>query len=171
MKKNRYLCVAVVMLALFWSGCGRDTRASVFELEQGKMDNSETVSSQDGAGSQMDQEEWRALLEEAVAALELNPVIQVTCSCTGETQVQQSSVEPSMALGAQDASEADGRVNINTADAAALETLNGIGETRAQAIIAYRESCGGFRTIEDIMQVDGIKEGVFNKIKDQISAG
>ena len=33
MKKNRYLCVAVVMLALFWSGCGRDTRASVFELE------------------------------------------------------------------------------------------------------------------------------------------
>ena len=76
-----------------------------------------------------------------------------------------------MALGAQDASEADGRVNINTADAAALETLNGIGETRAQAIIAYRESCGGFRTIEDIMQVDGIKEGVFNKIKDQISAG
>ena len=121
MKKNRYLCVAVVMLALFWSGCGSDTKASVFELEQGKTDDSETVSSQDGAGSQMDQEEWRALLEEAVASLELNPVIQVTCSCTGETQVQQSAVEPSMVLGAQDASEADGRVNINTADAAALD--------------------------------------------------
>ena len=70
MKKNRYLCVAVVMLALFWSGCGRDTKASVFELEQGKMDDSETVSSQNGAVSQMDQEEWRALLEEAVSSLE-----------------------------------------------------------------------------------------------------
>ena len=85
--------------------------------------------------------------------------------------MQQSAVEPAAVLGAQGASEDDGRVNINTADAAALETLNGIGETRAQAIIAYRESCGGFQTIEDIMQVDGIKEGVFNKIKDQISAG
>lgn len=170
MKKNMYLCAAVVMLSLLWSGCGNDAEASVFELTR-EGEETETVSSRDGGDSQMDQEEWKALLEGVLASLELNPVIQVTCSCTGETQVQQVAVEPVSVSGGQGASEADGRININTADAAALETLNGIGETRAQAIIAYRESCGGFQTIEEIMQVDGIKEGVFNKIKDQISAG
>ncbi len=65
----------------------------------------------------------------------------------------------------------DGKVNINTADVAALQTLNGIGESRAQAIISYRESFGAFQAIEDIMQVDGIKDGVFNKIRDAISVG
>lgn len=60
-------------------------------------------------------------------------------------------------------------VNINTADSAQLMTLSGIGQTRADAIIAYRESNGKFRKIEDIMKVSGIKEGAFNKIKDQIT--
>lgn len=53
----------------------------------------------------------------------------------------------------------DGLVDINTADAALLMTLPGIGQTRADAIVAYREQHGSFSTIEDIMKVDGIKEG------------
>ncbi len=59
-------------------------------------------------------------------------------------------------------------VNINTADAATLTTLPGIGESRAEAIVDYRESSGGFERIEDIMKVSGIKEGAFQKIKDKI---
>ncbi len=69
----------------------------------------------------------------------------------------------------QEASEADkGLVNINTADAALLCTLPGIGESRAADIIAYREKNGGFKSLEDIMQVPGIKTSVFEKICDKI---
>lgn len=65
----------------------------------------------------------------------------------------------------------DNRININTADEAQLTTLTGIGATRAQAIIAYREENGSFAVIEDIMNVQGIKEGTFAKIKDKIVVG
>ena len=65
----------------------------------------------------------------------------------------------------------DNRININTADEAQLTTLTGIGATRAQAIIAYREETGPFAAIEDIMNVQGIKEGTFAKIKDEIVVG
>lgn len=63
---------------------------------------------------------------------------------------------------------ADGKVDLNAATVEDLVTLNGIGETRAKAIIEYRTQQGPFTCIEDIMQVAGIKEGVFSKIKDQI---
>ena len=48
-------------------------------------------------------------------------------------------------------------------------TLPGVGESRAESIIRYREDVGAFRNIEDIMQVSGIKEGLFEKIKDLIT--
>lgn len=61
--------------------------------------------------------------------------------------------------------EDDGRVNINTADLTKLCTLPGIGETRAQAIIAYREANGNFESVEAIQNVSGIKSGTYEKIK------
>lgn len=67
--------------------------------------------------------------------------------------------------------ESDGLVDINTAGREELMTLTGIGEVKADAIIAYREEHGDFETIEDIMNVSGIKEGAFAKIKDQIKVG
>ncbi len=67
-----------------------------------------------------------------------------------------------------DGSSSDGRVNINTAGKEELMTLSGIGESKAEAILAYREANGGFREPEELMQVDGIKEGTYNKIKDSI---
>lgn len=68
-----------------------------------------------------------------------------------------------------DGSSAGGKVNINTASREELKTLNGIGDTRAGSILAYRESYGPFGSIEDLMQVEGIKEGVYNKLKDDIT--
>lgn len=62
----------------------------------------------------------------------------------------------------------DGKVNLNTADKEELMTLTGIGETRAEAILAYREENGKFHSPEDIMNVQGIKEGIYEKIKEQI---
>lgn len=64
-----------------------------------------------------------------------------------------------------------GRVNINRADVDALMTIPGIGQTRAEAIVAYREIRGPFSSIEEIMQVTGIKEGLFAKIKEYITVG
>ena len=59
----------------------------------------------------------------------------------------------------------DGLVNVNNASESELCTLPGIGATRAQAIIAYREEQGGFATIEEIQNVSGIKSGTYEKIK------
>lgn len=75
--------------------------------------------------------------------------------------------------GGTNASNADTKqneltININTASASELTQIPGIGESKAQKIIAYREENGGFSSIEDIMFIPGIKEGMFNKIKDYI---
>lgn len=68
----------------------------------------------------------------------------------------------------QSTSEAS-RINLNTADVSQLTTLTGVGESKALAIIAYREENGPFTSVEDIMNVPGIKEGTYEKIKDKIA--
>lgn len=211
MKKKIHVFTAIAIMALWLgAGCGKGSDEPVFELGQGDL---EPVSSQDAGNTQMSRDEWKEVLEEALASLEFQPVVQVSCPCTGETPAQQVTVDPGQANqgdGSVDPGQAaqgdgsvatgqaaqgdgsvatgqaaqgggvaigqavpadDGKVNINTADVAALQTLNGIGEVRALAIIAYRENYGAFQSIEDIMQVDGIKDGIFSKIKDNISVG
>ncbi|GEK33313.1 helix-hairpin-helix domain-containing protein [Kurthia sibirica] len=60
-------------------------------------------------------------------------------------------------------------VNINSADHIALQTLNGIGPAKAQAIIDYRETNGHYTVTEDLMKVSGIGEKTFEKLRDVIS--
>ncbi|KEZ51090.1 helix-hairpin-helix domain-containing protein [Metabacillus indicus] len=60
-------------------------------------------------------------------------------------------------------------VNLNKASSEELQTLTGIGPAKAEAIIAYREETGGFKTVEDLMNVSGIGEKSFEKVKDSIS--
>lgn len=62
-----------------------------------------------------------------------------------------------------------GKININTADLAQLDSLAGIGPTYAQRIIDYRNSNGGFKLIDEIKNIKGIGDATFNKIKDHIS--
>lgn len=66
-------------------------------------------------------------------------------------------------------SEEEEIINLNTASKEQLKTLPGIGDTTAEKIIKYREKVGTFKKIEDLMNVDGIGEGKYNKIKDLIS--
>ena len=61
------------------------------------------------------------------------------------------------------------KVNINTADVSELTTLTGIGETRARAIIAWREQNGDFSSPEDLKNVEGIADKTYEKIKDRIT--
>lgn len=62
-----------------------------------------------------------------------------------------------------------GKVNLNTATKEELMTLPGIGEAKADSILTYRESAGGFQSIEQIKEIEGIKDGVFEKIKERIT--
>ena len=63
---------------------------------------------------------------------------------------------------------ADTRIDLNTATLDELCTLKGIGPVKAQAILDYREQYGGFVCIEEIMEVKGIGEKTFNKIKEYL---
>ena len=72
--------------------------------------------------------------------------------------------------GSNGTGNSDGLVNINSASKEELMTLPGIGESKADKIIAYREENGRFSTPEGIMEISGIKDGLYNKIKDKICA-
>lgn len=63
----------------------------------------------------------------------------------------------------------DNRIDLNTATREQLLTLPGIGEAKASQIIQYREENGSFTQIEDIKKISGIKDGVFNQIRDMIT--
>lgn len=63
----------------------------------------------------------------------------------------------------------DGRVNLNTATKEELMTVPGIGNSKAESILAYRMEHGCFADVRDIMKIAGIKEGIFEKIKDSIT--
>ena len=66
-------------------------------------------------------------------------------------------------------SEDDGKINLNTAGTSELTSLGGIGESRAEDILSYRQEHGPFQSIEEIKNVPGIKDTIFEKIKDDIT--
>ena len=79
------------------------------------------------------------------------------------------SAEPNSAEVASDTSVAENnKVNINTADAAQLQKLNGIGEKKAQQIISYRQKNGQFKAVDELKQVSGIGDKTFAGLKDQL---
>ena len=90
---------------------------------------------------------------------------QIYVPTVREVQMQGAGVED-IVTGNADVS---GKVNINTAGKEELMTLTGIGEAKAQSILDYREEHGKFGSIEDLMLIEGIKEGIFNKIKEDIT--
>nr|WP_235702175.1 ComEA family DNA-binding protein [Bacillus altitudinis] len=60
-------------------------------------------------------------------------------------------------------------VNVNQADAAELQTINGIGPAKAEAIIAYREEHGEFQQIEDLRNISGFGEKTIERLKNQLT--
>ena len=64
---------------------------------------------------------------------------------------------------------ADGKINLNSATESELQTLPGIGPSKASAILEYRETNGSFKTIEDLMEISGIGDKTFEKLKEHIT--
>lgn len=133
--------------------CGAVVRPGVYELEEG-MRVCDAVEAAGGLLEDADQ----ASLNQAAVLQDAEKI----CVYTREEAAQGISGQTSGNGGS-------GKVNINTADTAQLCTLSGIGASRAADIIAYREANGGFQSIEDIMNVSGIKEATFQKIRDEIA--
>jgi competence protein ComEA len=121
------------------------------------------------------------------AAKSNQTVSQVSASSSGSTPTQKSSSNQagsgiriikdagSAVVSGQNAGQGaspvngSGKININTASAAELDTLPGIGEATANDIISYREKNGPFKDIKDIMKIPRIKDSRFNAIKDLIT--
>jgi competence protein ComEA len=135
------------------------TKKETKELEEAKDEVCEGQNAEAGTVSNTDGKEIKAGYVAGVSS----GISAADASGTVDTNVNQSSGNDT------ENSSSSGKVNINTADKDALMTLTGIGSSKADAIIAYRNENGNFKDISEIMNVSGIKEGSYNKIKDSIT--
>jgi competence protein ComEA len=94
-------------------------------------------------------------------------LIVAGCLCAASTAASAQSKAASGKAAAAPASV----VNLNTATASQIATLPGIGDTAAQRIIEYREKNGGFKKVEELMNVKGIGEKSFLKLKPLVTLG
>lgn len=141
--------------------CGEVKVPGVYELTEG-MRICDAIEAAGGFTKKAGREYWN-LAEPLTDG-------QMLCVPTEEEAKKRESAVTQM----QTASESDGlgsaaMVNINTADAALLTSVPGIGQVRAEAVIAYRKEHGSFQQIEDIKKVSGIGDALFAKMKDYIT--
>lgn len=135
--------------------CGAVNNAGVYELESG----SRIVDALEMAGGVTE--------EGAVTVLNLAELLYDGEQVYVPTWTEVS--EGYSVSAVQTEGEGTALVNINTAGKEELMTLKGIGESLADAIIEYRQSSGGFSSIEDLMQVSGIGETSFEKLRPYIT--
>ena len=135
--------------------CGAVRVPGVYELPAGGR----VYQALEAAGGVREEAELRSLNQAAV----LTDGEQITVYTAEE--IAQSGGIPVTGVEAQ---AGRGKINLNTAGPEELMTLSGIGQARARAIIAYREEHGPFTAIEEVMNIEGIKEKAFGKIKDEI---
>lgn len=87
---------------------------------------------------------------------------------TDGMMIQIYTQEEAEELGSALETSSDGKLDINKASVTDFTNLPGIGMAKAEAIVTYRETNGKFSSIEDLMNIPGIKEGVFNQLKEHI---
>lgn len=138
--------------------CGAVTNPGVYEIAE----NSRLFELIDIAGGMTENAD--ATSQNLARVLQDGEQIQILTKDEAEEQKKNG-----VATVADSAGKKQGLVNINTASVQELTSLTGIGESRALAIIAYREEHGVFRSIDGIKKVAGIKDGLFEKIKNQIT--
>ena len=113
--------------------------------------------------------------EEVKKAVEPNQIIKYVdkkCVCPeikNDACINNGSSKISDKTSSNNELDGDEKVNINTATLEDLQKLSGIGESKAKAIISYREENGEFKSIEEIKNVSGIGDSAYEKIKDYIT--
>nr|WP_269814096.1 helix-hairpin-helix domain-containing protein [Secundilactobacillus angelensis] len=83
-------------------------------------------------------------------------------------EIPASSAGTATTGGAASSESAAPQVNINTADATALQQLDGVGEKKAEKILAYRQEHGGFKSVDDLKNVNGFGDKTLERLKPQI---
>lgn len=154
------------LAVVFVHVCGRVRNPGVYQLPQG----SRVYEAIDAAGGFEEDGavEYLNLAEEVLDGMKLEvPSESQVKQWTEQGILPVQGITPAQRQGAKEIKGS--RVNINTASKEELMSLRGIGESRAEDIIRYREKYGGFQSIEDIMNVSGIKDAAFEKIKDSIT--
>ena len=157
--------------AIFVYVCGAVAMPGVYELSKG----SRVIDAVNAAGGLTDEADETYVN----LAASLEDGIKLRIPTIAETKGEQGSAQKSDAQlevmtksiegndGTSDKESA--LVNINTASVEQLKTLPGIGDAVAGRIVDYRTECGKFSCIEDIMKISGIKDKLFQKIKDRIT--
>ncbi len=143
--------------------CGAVSKPGVYTVEEG-MRVFDVIETADG----LTEEAAADYLNQAALVSDGQKIYVPTNTEIQEGTVPTGGSEDIMQSVGTDAAESQ-LININEATAEQLKELPGVGDSRANSIIAYRESHGGFGSKEEIMQVEGIKEGMYSKMKDRIS--
>lgn len=152
--------------SIFVYVCGAVEKPGVYELFEGDR----VVDAVEAAGGFLETADktyvnLAALLDDGIKLY--IPTMQETME-SAALQVETFDKE-STSLGSDSAGAGSGLININSATRDELTALPGIGNATAEKIISYREQHGAFKSIEDIMNVSGIKDKLFSKIKDHIT--
>ncbi|MGN0322543.1 MAG: helix-hairpin-helix domain-containing protein [Oliverpabstia sp.] len=144
---------------IFVDVCGAVQKPGVYELPAG----SRIFQAIALAGGLTEEAESRLINQAEVLA----DGQQIRIYTREESENQEIAAAAGQNAGVQGAAGA--KINLNLADKKVLMTLQGIGEAKAEAILAYRQEKGGFSSVEELMQVEGIKDKLYEKLKDKVT--
>ena len=144
---------------IFVDVCGAVQQPGVYELPAG----SRIFQAIALAGGLTEEAESRLINQAEVLA----DGQQIRIYTREESENQEIAAAAGQNAGVQGAAGA--KINLNLADKKVLMTLQGIGEAKAEAILAYRQEKGGFSSVEELMQVEGIKDKLYEKLKDKVT--
>lgn len=189
MRRNKMIFVLIVACMFTFCGCGSDKNQTGLEPISLEAEQQEEEAEQEEPAEHIVVYVCGAIQREGVYELPIGSRVyeaiqmaggftkKAATSAMNQAEILEDEAfvyvptkkEVSSGTGVTTSGQDAGKVNLNKATKEELMTLSGVGEAKANQIIRYREEHGKFHKIEDIMQISGIKEGLFEKIKDNIT--